>query len=105
MKKLVLALGLVLFLAGNVLAVGTSDPSWNLPHGGGYKWFNNHHHQVAHDDPDTRFFDQGFEFVGVLFETENTELYIKGTHLKESEETRAYVGIKVYFNRMFWQKD
>ena len=106
MKKLILiVLALVLLGGVPVFAVGTSDPSWNKNHGSGFKWFNNHHHQVAIDDPETRFFDQGFEVIGVLYETPNTEVYFKGNHLKESEETRAYIGVKVYFNRMFWQKD
>ena len=56
------------------------------------------------DHQSNNAFDYGLYLNGILYETPNTEWGVLGTWLNESNETRVYLGGKVYFNRMTYQK-
>ena len=56
------------------------------------------------DNQSNNAFDYGLYLNGILYETPNTEWGVLGTWLNESNETRVYLGGKVYFNRMTYQR-
>ena len=49
-------------------------------------------------------FDYGTYLNLICFETKNSEWGILGTWLNESDETRVYLGGKIYLNRLTYQK-
>jgi hypothetical protein len=58
---------------------------------------------VTEADKNTMDFGEYLNIV--LGETKNVELGLLTTYLNESSEFRAYIGAKIYLNRMTYQKE